>query len=140
MFITTHSLRSFEPTRRNRLRWTGRRVHREMQLRATSRSFAMLTRDAEYTEKGKYDSDRNSETAEFRSHSVHLRCRRTIFIPAGPAFRSIAISRLSETSVVPSVTSAPRTNPVVHGKSGRETKVFLELSTTRWVRYALCSI
>ena len=48
------------------------------------RPFAMLTRDAQYAEKGKYDSDQNSETTQFRSHSMHLRCRRKIFMPAGP--------------------------------------------------------
>ena len=39
-----------------------------------------IVRDAEYTEKGNHDSDRNSKTTEFRSHSSHLRCRRSVVI------------------------------------------------------------
>jgi len=39
-----------------------------------------IVRDAEYTEKGKYNYDRNSEKAEFRPHSMHLRCERSVVI------------------------------------------------------------
>jgi hypothetical protein len=40
----------------------------------------MLTRDAKYTEKGKYDSDQNSETAEFRSHSSVFSAEESSFL------------------------------------------------------------
>ena len=39
-----------------------------------------IVRDAEYTEKGNHDNDRNSEKAEFRPHSMHLRSRRSVVI------------------------------------------------------------
>ena len=39
-----------------------------------------IVRDAEYTEKGNHDCDRNSKTTELRSYSSHLRCRRSVVI------------------------------------------------------------
>ena len=39
-----------------------------------------IVRDAEYTEKGNHDCDRNSKTTEFRSYFSHLRCRRSVVI------------------------------------------------------------